>query len=182
MGGTINKNKTVAVNYHARFLRRLPFIKEPQLIKDSYGSETVTIYKTAHVANSILCGYNLLYPNVSLSNCHLGYGTYVNAGTVFDHVFIGAFSSVSSGVRVISGQHPSHFVSTYPGFYSNAHNGIFAPADGVYFQEFEEKRYEGNYSTYVGNDVLISADAVLMEGVHIGDGPSFCPLLWSHMM
>lgn len=163
-----------SVSYSLKGIKK-KFTKKPKhLITDSYGNDSVTVYNTTVIHDCILCGYNLIYPNVRLNRCHLGFGSYINSGTSFNNVFIGAYSSISSNVSIINGQHPSHFISTYPGFYSNAHEGIKTYADGVYFQEFEEKKYNG-YTTYIGHDVLIGTGAVLTEGVYIAEGAIVLP-------
>lgn len=155
--------------------KRLLFAKEKYTIKDSLGRMTVTAYQTSTINNCILEGKNLIYPNVSLMNVHLGFGTYVNSNTALFNTYVGAYSSISSNVKIINGIHPSHFVTTYPGFYSNIHQDIATFADDVYFQEFAEMKYDGKYSTYIGNDVLVGSGAVLTEGVKIGDGAIILP-------
>ena len=48
-------------------------------------------------------------------------------------------------------------------------------ADDVYYQEFAEKKYYEQYTTYIGNDVLIGSGATLMEGIKVGDGAIVLP-------
>ena len=171
----MGSNKMKKVTFALGLRKYLPFIKEKRIICDSAGYPTVTISKSATVNDCFLEGKNLLYSKVSLNNVYLGYGTYINGGTCLFNTYIGAFSSVSSNVKIIGGVHPSGFVTTYPGFYSNIHSGIATYADDVYYQEFAEKKYYEQYTTYIGNDVLIGSGATLMEGIKVGDGAIVLP-------
>lgn len=74
-------------------------------------------------------------------------------------VEIGAFTSIASGVKVISGQHPPvvapECVSTFP---FSEHG----------WGEYPKSKMDGE--VYIGNDVWIGEDVKIMEGAWIGDG------------
>lgn len=83
----------------------------------------------------------------------------------------GRYSSIAPGVKNIGGNHPTkEHVSTYPGFYSAS------TTDAVSFvktQKFEEFKYideDKKFLNSIGNDVWIGTDAVIMQGVTVGDG------------
>lgn len=73
---------------------------------------------------------------------------------------IGHFTSISSGVRIGLMAHPAGFVSTSPVFYAPRRGWVKESL----FDESEGRR------TVIGNDVLISAHALIKNGVTIGHG------------
>lgn len=96
---------------------------------------------------------------------------YIGSHSSLLYAYIGKFCSIASNVRVITGQHPSHFwISTHPAFYSKrTPNGkSFVSSDLFEKNKFAEK--EKNCLVKIGNDVWIGANVLLMEGVAIGDG------------
>lgn len=138
--------------------------------EDMSGEETVKHHLLARIENENgFEGYNYIGTS-SVIRCYIGRGTYINDNTILSDVWIGRFCSISTNVRILDGKHPSHFISTFPGFYSNRHENIITFADGIYYDEFVEKKYEDKYSTYIGNDVLIYSNVNIVEGVKIGDG------------
>jgi len=75
-------------------------------------------------------------------------------------VTIGAFCSISPGVVFVTGGiHPMDWVSLYP------FRALFN-LDG----KFSDGMPTTNGNIIVGNDVWIGTDAMIMSGVHIGDG------------
>lgn len=76
---------------------------------------------------------------------------------------IGAFCSIGPEVIVGPGRHPTHFVSTYPGFYSPDH-----PSCQISFTKIP--LYSENLSTTIGSDVWIGARAIILDGISIGHG------------
>lgn len=79
-----------------------------------------------------------------------------------DKLIIGKFCAIASGVKFImnGGNHHIDAISTYP--FSIFGSGWEAAMGGKIFP------YKGD--TIVGNDVWIGYNAVIMPGVHIGDG------------
>ncbi|MFW5434854.1 CatB-related O-acetyltransferase [Paenibacillus apiarius] len=79
-----------------------------------------------------------------------------------DRLIIGKFCSIGSGAAFIMAGNQGHrydWVTTYPFFYAGEQWGNES-IDG--FQRAGD--------TIVGNDVWIGTEAVIMPGVHIGDG------------
>ncbi|MCT4662053.1 MAG: CatB-related O-acetyltransferase [Tissierellales bacterium] len=80
--------------------------------------------------------------------------------TDVDKLKIGKFCSIASGAAFMMAGNQGHrhdWISSYPFFYSdlseNANDGCAFSGD-----------------TIVGNDVWIGTDAIILSGVHIGDG------------
>jgi len=107
--------------------------------------------------------YNTIYDNVSLRQVSLGDFSYVSSRTIINNARIGKFCSIGPDCRIGLGKHPTRdFVSTHPIFFSDMKQTQITFADKRYFDEFEE--------IYIGNDVWIGANAILMDGVHLPDG------------
>lgn len=100
---------------------------------------------------------------VNLSNCSIGNHTYISSQSIICNTKMGRFCSVGAGVKIGLGIHPStDFVSTHPLFYS------LRKQSGNTFvtkQKFQEEK-----EIIVGNDVWIGANAIIIDGIKIGDG------------
>ncbi len=102
-------------------------------------------------------------PYTELVNCDIGRYTYFAARSQISDCRIGSFCSIGPNVEVGFGQHPTRdYVSTYPSFYSNQSAGR---ADFGVTTDFVE-----HMNVTIGNDVLISAHCLILDGVVIGDG------------
>lgn len=119
--------------------------------------------------NVKLEGGNRILNKTELTDCEVGYATFIGRYCSLTNMFIGRFCSIGEGVRLIYGKHPtSTIVSTYPAFYSSVaqYGSSFVKKD--IFEEFaklENERYAD-----IGNDVWIGSYAHIMAGVKIGDG------------
>lgn len=99
---------------------------------------------------------------------NLGVYTYMSPNCVIAHkdTKIGKFCSIAGNVVIGPGQHPTNFLSTHPFQYLTN------------IDEFKElKVKEGNLNSfnsykpcYIGNDVWIGCNSVIMDGVKIADG------------
>jgi len=74
---------------------------------------------------------------------------------------IGMFCSISSGVYIGATSHPSNYISTHTFCYNKFHGFV----NKIKYDEFT---IDGK--TNIGNDVLISANSIILAGVTIGDG------------
>ena len=81
-----------------------------------------------------------------------------------DHLVIGKFCSIASGVKFIMGStnHRLSSVSTYP---FSVFGGLWAERTPPHLSQLP---FKGD--TVVGNDVWIGYEAVILSGVTIGDG------------
>ncbi len=78
----------------------------------------------------------------------IGDYSYVNINSSVENCDIGKYCSISTGVFINPAEHNVHSRSTYP---------LFSGAES-------QKRVK------IGNDVLISLNAIILRGVEIGDG------------
>ena len=81
-----------------------------------------------------------------------------------DHLSIGKFCSIASGVRFVMGSanHRLSSVSTYP---FSVFGGLWAQRTPPHLSQLP---FKGD--TVVGNDVWLGRECVIMPGIHIGDG------------
>lgn len=82
----------------------------------------------------------------------IGDYSYVNTNSSIENCVIGKYVSISSGVNISPWEHPLGFLSTHPIAYTADFLG--------------RKRKK----TIIGNDVLISLNCIILEGIEIGDG------------
>ncbi len=97
-----------------------------------------------------------------LHNCSIGKYTYITTNCEISNCTIGRFCSIAGGVKIGLGKHPISYVSTSPVFYS--HNNKF----GIKWNE-DDKVVESEH-TFIGNDVWVGTNAIIVGGVTIGDG------------
>jgi acetyltransferase-like isoleucine patch superfamily enzyme len=74
---------------------------------------------------------------------------------------IGSFCSIANNVIIGGGMHPMNWVSTSPVFYEGR--------DSVKAKYSEHKR-DPIKTTIIGNDVWIGSNAIIKQGITIGDG------------
>lgn len=97
----------------------------------------------------------------SLTNVTMGRHSYCAPNCVIAHCTIGRFCSIGSHVIIGPGIHPTHLVSTFPGFYSSQQHTANFRRDPTIAE---------HQPTLIGNDVWIGHRAMIMGGVTIGDG------------
>ncbi len=82
-----------------------------------------------------------------------------------DRLIIGKFCSIATGVRFMMGGTQGHnysWLATYP--------LDFLDDDFDSYQETRPKAQQSKGDTIIGHDVWIGAEAMIMPGIHIGDG------------
>ncbi|MRX63334.1 CatB-related O-acetyltransferase [Maribacter luteus] len=120
--------------------------------KGSSFTEDVTIGQNAHI-----CG------DCTINHSHIGSYSYINFGTLIQNTTIGNYCSIAHGVKMGLGSHPLHLFSTSPIFYKKQNAlGVQVLNEDVEFQEYAP--------ITIGNDVWIGANAIIMDGVKIGNG------------
>lgn len=125
----------------------------------------------SNIVNTSLEGHNTIQKEANLIGCILGYGTYIERGTQLINVKLGRYSSITPGVKNIGGNHPTkEHVSTYPGFYSASTTDAVSFVKTQKFEEFKYTDEDKKFLNSIGNDVWIGTDAVIMQGVTVGDG------------
>ena len=116
-------------------------------------------------------GANLLAQNSSLTGASIGFASYLGAGSKLRMVKIGKYTAIGPNVTNVLGAHPSHhFVSIHPCFYSLLEQCGFTYAKEQLFKEYTYADDDKHYINVIGNDVWIGQNALLMQGVTIGDG------------
>lgn len=117
----------------------------------------------SYVGNNVkFSDYNKLYGSSVLADCELGRYTYV-AGASIKNSRVGAFCSIGPGVTIGGlGRHPTGWISTHPIFYSTKKQAGITFSDNDYFQEL--------LPVNIGNDVWVGANAIVLDGVTVGDG------------
>lgn len=108
-------------------------------------------------------GYNVIWKGAFVSSSLIGRGTYVGMNSNLCNCEIGKFCSIAANVSVITGNHPKHFVSTSPSFFSLfGQNGLVYTKKQIFNETLPR--------TVIGNDVWIGESVKIMGGVKIGDG------------
>ncbi|WP_157798770.1 CatB-related O-acetyltransferase [Chryseobacterium geocarposphaerae] len=113
--------------------------------------------------NVVFGKYNWIGINVTIINSSVDDFSYIAEGSVICETKIGKFCSIGPNVRIAPGKHPTHtFASTHPSIYSNPYNLL---------KNFsKEDIFEYKKDVVIGNDVWIGANAIILNGVKIGDG------------
>ena len=106
--------------------------------------------------------FSVLFKNVSLFNSNLGAYTYVQQGSSISNTEIGKFCSVASGVDIGLPQHLIVSASSHPIFYLKN-----TPLPKIFC---EKDHHETTKRTYIGSDVWIGKNAMIMSGVKVGVG------------
>jgi chloramphenicol O-acetyltransferase type B len=112
--------------------------------------------------NSTLAEFVSVHPKCSLNETRVGRHSYVARETLLNDVAIGSFASIGPQSLLGCGDHPVHFISTAPVFYSTRRQcgTSFATQDG-----FIERK-----PITLGHDVWLGARVFVRDGVTIGDG------------
>ena len=116
---------------------------------------------------TFLEGDNVVYGGTDIQNASVGFGTIIGKCCYLNNCLIGRFSSIGSKVRVIIGNHPLHFVSTYPGFYKTVNKLPFGKGEKPFCELL--KTSDGFFAK-IGSDVWIGEEVLIKGGITIGDG------------
>lgn len=106
-------------------------------------------------------GYNKVLNGSVVSGSVIGRFTYIARARV-SGADIGAFCSIGPDVIIGLSEHPTHWLTTHPAFYSLGMQANATFSDGELFQHWKRPK--------IGNDVWIGARAVILGGVTIGNG------------
>jgi acetyltransferase-like isoleucine patch superfamily enzyme len=101
-------------------------------------------------------------PSAFLYNVEVEGFSYIGNFSRIQNTKIGKFCSIAPEVRIGLGRHPTQFVSSYPGLYSDK-----ASASVKFGATHEFSEY---LPVTIGNDVYIGSRSLIMDGVIIGDG------------
>ncbi|WP_159479125.1 CatB-related O-acetyltransferase [Chryseobacterium sp. 18068] len=117
----------------------------------------------SNLINVVFGQYNWLGNNVIIINSSIGDFSYISDGSVISETKMGKFCSIGPNVRIAPGKHPTHtFVSTHPAIYSNPEYCM---------KNFQTKDHHNpKRNVLIGNDVWICANAIIADGITVGDG------------
>ena len=132
-------------------------IPDPNRVYPMPGVDTVTLVKPTIRNPNILVGDFTYYSGTDFEQCVTHHYDFLG-----DQLIIGKFCQIAAGVEFVmnGANHRMNTVTTYP-FYTMSGWAQDAPP-------LAELPLKGN--TVVGNDVWIGQNAVILPGVHIGDG------------
>ena len=119
-----------------------------------YNKKHHTKIKSYRASISAKYGYKVLIDQGTIVEPDVSIGdySYVNKNSSLENCVIGKFCSISSGVYICPYEHDKSIITTHP----IARGRLSA----------KEKRER----VCIGNDVLISLNCIILEGVKIGDG------------
>ena len=129
-----------------------------------------TIADTCYISPEAIIGRNCILEDYVGLNGKCVIENYVTIGKlssiqdrciIESYSKIGAFCSIAPNVRILSGQHPTNFLSTHPFQYDKGY-----PLDNVNQVFFD---FGKNYSS-IGNDAWIGQNVVVMDNLRIPDG------------
>jgi acetyltransferase-like isoleucine patch superfamily enzyme len=112
--------------------------------------------------NSKISKLAKIYALSKVSNSIIDDHTYISFSCTINNSEIGKFCSIASGVKIGLGKHPINFVSTSPLFY--------AKKNPLNFQIVKKTSFTEHEKVYICNDVWIGTNAVILDGITIGNG------------
>lgn len=112
--------------------------------------------------NSTIGKGSRIFSFSKVSNATIGTYCYISYDCVLNNCSIGNYCSFARSVKIGLGIHPSNYISTSPVFYSKNNPLKVSLIKEQVFEEFKK--------TTIGNDVWIGVNAVILDGISIGDG------------
>jgi len=131
-------------------------------IKDSFMKNNVTTEEYVTIQQSHLDSWIKLQKRAEIIRCKIGSYSYLSTNARAIETSIGKFCSIASNTIIGCGDHPTSWPSTSPTFYSPFHQVGCTFASTSEFSELE--------SVSIGNDCWVGANAVIRNGVNIGNG------------
>lgn len=144
-----------------------PILKWKDVLK-----KNVTLAPQAYYdRQTVLLGCNYVGRDSFLTECQLGYGSYIADKSYMAKTEVGKYCSIGAYVKTAVGNHPIRTnVSSCPSFFSsNPANGLSVIVD----KEVKEYTYSNEAKGYcitIENDVWIGTGVVILSGVTIHNG------------
>ena len=129
-----------------------------------------TIINTRHISDNVKVGKNcMVHKNVMIgSNVEIGDCTYISSNTTIDsNVKIGKYCSIARNVFIAPGVHKSNYVTTHPILFNPYWRRKLNIKEN---DKYDKQIGKEDETTYIGNDVWIALNVIIMRGVTIGDG------------
>ena len=125
-------------------------------------AQKIIIHPGAIIVKSQLGSCTRIYPNSRIEYSEVGSFSYVSANCTVLGSTIGAFTSIGPSSRIGLEDHPLHYVSTHPAFYSKK---------AISGSTFKHTGTPQNLSpTSIGSDVWLGSNVLVKGGVSIGHG------------
>ena len=125
-------------------------------------ASTAEIDETATVLHSKVGDYCWLAHGAMLCYSKLGTMSYLSTRSKAFSCQIGNFSSISWNVSIGPANHDYKRISSHAMLYAKRF-GMIDSMDERFYDQYAKE-------TVIGNDVWIGCNAVIMRGVHVGDG------------
>lgn len=132
------------------------------LAKMQVENPTSKLYQGALVYKSNLGKFNVIFNQTNIVNCSIGSHTYVQKNSTIINANIGKYCSIAPNVNVGPGIHVINGVSTHPAFFLKN-----IPLVKTYSTN---DTFESSKLVEIGNDVWIGQNAIILDGIKIGNG------------
>ena len=116
----------------------------------------------SYIKNSDIDKTSKIWPFSRISNLSLGAFSYLGYNAMIHNAEIGNFCSIGSGVKIGLGKHPAKFISSSPLFYANK--------NPLGIQVSEKNTFIEHEKVYIGSDVWMGVNVVILDGITVGDG------------
>ena len=131
-------------------------------IIESQVADDADIMETALILRSKVGRRCMLGHGSMLCYSEMGDLSYMSSRSKAYSCTIGRFSSISWNVSIGPANHDYHRMSSHSMLFASRF-GMIENASDRYYNQYDKE-------TVIGNDVWIGCNAVIMRGVHIGDG------------
>ena len=147
------------------YLRAMPFVLWLKWVWRSWNlkkkNPTLRMGMYSEVINCKFGHQNIIYGYATVVNSEFGDYTYVGGHSMVQNATLGKFCSIAEGVHIGLGIHPTHLKSTHPAFYSPQSHWDIKPDLSLNIEEYKH--------ITIGDDVWIGVNAMVMDGVTIGN-------------
>jgi acetyltransferase-like isoleucine patch superfamily enzyme len=142
-------------------LQWLKWVKRTRSLKKQF--PTLLIGPNSQAVGCTFGHRNIVYGDTILVRSTFGDYTYVGGQVKIQYANVGRYCSIAEGVKIGLGIHPLHLDSTHPAFYSPQSHWK-DEINPTYIEGFEEYK-----EINIGDDVWIGTNAIIMDGVTIGN-------------
>lgn len=129
---------------------------------NSIVAESANISDSAQILHSEVGAFCQLFDDSMLCYSKLGEMSYLSRRTSVFSSVIGKYCSISWNVSIGPAMHDYKRMTQHAMLYANRF-GMIDSSNQRYYNQYDK-------DTIIGNDVWIGCNAVIMRGVHIGDG------------
>jgi acetyltransferase-like isoleucine patch superfamily enzyme len=125
-------------------------------------NSTCRIDITSTINDCRLGRYVVIFDSVNLSRTYIDDYTYIQSSSRIFNCTIGKFCSIAAGVTIAPGMHDLRCVTTHPALLQKS-----TPLPVVFSNRDNQITHK---CVTIGNDVWIGENAVILDGVSIGNG------------